>query len=265
MKALEVAIAGIGIWSPEVSGWEAAHAALAADLAPAATVSRPPAELLPPAERRRAPEAVLVAVEVARQACAMARCDAAELPHVFASCYGDLAVNDYLCATLAHAPLELSPARFHHSVHNAAAGYWAIATGCRRSSSAISAGAATFGAGLLETALLSVDEDAAALMTAYDVAVVGPLGDVNPCHSVFGMALVLAPSSACAVTRLRLTPMAAAQSDAELAPEPALLHACHRDNPAAQGLRFLQALVRREAVLNLAAGPRLSLRVEFVS
>jgi len=265
MSTLEVAIEGIGVWSPEVSGWEAARAALGADTVPPVTGSRPAAESLPPAERRRAPEAVRVAVEVARQACAMAGRDARELPHVFASCYGDLLVNDYLCATLARAPHELSPARFHHSVHNAAAGYWTIATGCMRSSSAISAGTATFGAGLLETAVLCAGENAAALLAAYDVAVAGPLVDVNPCRSVFGVALVLAPSSARAFARLRLVPCAPVRSGAKLAPEPALLHACHRDNPAAQGLRLLQALVRREAVLNLAAGPQLNLRVEIMS
>ena len=263
MNEVDLAIEGIGVWSPEVVGWEAAREALVADAIPAASAGRPAAELLPPAERRRAPEAVLLAVEVARQACAMAGRDARELPHVFASCYGDLAVNDYLCSTLAHAPHELSPARFHHSVHNAAAGYWTIATGCMHGSSAISAGAATFAAGLLETAVLAATEESPALLSAYDVAAVGPLRDIVPCRSAFGLALVLAPAGRHGMARLRLTPMA--KDGAELAWESALLHACHRDNPAAQGLRLLRALARNEATVTFAAGPRLNLRVEIMS
>src|SRR5207249_3493148 len=105
------------------------------------------------------------------------------LPHVFASAYGDLAVNDYLCATLARAPLEVSPTRFHNSVHNAPAGYWAIATGCTRASTAISAGDASFGAGLLEAALLACSESGPTLLAACDVAAVGPLRDVIACRS----------------------------------------------------------------------------------
>ena len=62
--------------------------------------------------------------------------DPATLPSVFTSAHGDLAVNDYMCATLATQPTAISPTRFHNSVHNAAAGYWTIATGCHAASSA---------------------------------------------------------------------------------------------------------------------------------
>ncbi len=72
---------------------------------------RPATSLLAPNERRRAPESVLLALDVAQQACAMAQRDPRALPNVFASAYGDLAINDYLCATLARAPLELSPTK----------------------------------------------------------------------------------------------------------------------------------------------------------
>ena len=77
--------------------------------------------------------------EVAAQACAMAARDAAALPCVFASTHGDLAITDYMCATLAGAPRELSPTKFHNSVHNAPAGYWTIATHCHAASNAVCA------------------------------------------------------------------------------------------------------------------------------
>jgi hypothetical protein len=260
---LELGIEGIGVWSPEVPDWETARVMLLGNVEIGTNFgARPAPTLLPPTERRRAPETVLLAVEVAQQACAMAGREPRELPHVFASAYGDLAVSDYLCATLARAPLEVSPTRFHNSVHNAPAGYWAIATGCMRASTAISAGAASFGAGLLEAVLLAQSEAGPTLLAACDVAAVGPLRDVIACRSPFGVALVLAPLSPRACARLRLRVNRAA---AELAPEPALLQANHRDNPAARSLALLVALARREAAaLQVAAGPSLSLDLEIV-
>ena len=40
---------------------------------------------------------------------------------MFTSTHGDLAITDYMCQTLATAPSEISPTKFHNSVHNAAA------------------------------------------------------------------------------------------------------------------------------------------------
>src|SRR5260221_11778567 len=150
--ALDIGIDGVGVWTPQWPNWPSAHVALRDNVEcrnVEIATARPAPSLLPPTERRRAPEAVLIAIEAAQQACAMAQREPRDLPHVFASAYGDLAINDYLCATLGRAPHEVSPTRFHNSVHNAPAGYWAIATGCMRSSTAVSAGTATFGAALL--------------------------------------------------------------------------------------------------------------------
>ena len=260
---LEVGIDGIGVWSPEFPDWQSAHAVLIENVEIATNAAaRPAPSLLPPTERRRAPDSVLLAVEAAQQACAMAACQPRDLPHVFASAYGDLEINDYLCATLARAPHELSPTRFHNSVHNAPAGYWAIASGCMRSSTAISAGAATFGAALLEAALLADAEAAPVLLAAYDIAASGPLQDVIACRSRFAVALVVSPPSPRAHARLRLRTRT---GTAQLAPEPALLHANHQDNPAARSLPLLIALLRREpATLQVAAGPQLRLKMEIL-
>jgi hypothetical protein len=49
-----------------------------------------------------------------------------------------------------------------------------------------------------------------------------------------------------------------------LAPEPALLHAVHGDNPVARSLPLLVALARGERqTLALQAGPRLYLELEI--
>jgi hypothetical protein len=268
MSALDIGIEGIGVWSVALPGWEASRDAFRADaicaqMDNAATASRPAPSLLAATERRRAPESVLLAIEVAQQACSMAGRDPRELPNVFASAYGDLAINDYLCATLARAAQDVSPTKFHNSVHNAPAGYWSIATGCMESCTAVSAGAASFGAGLLEAALQAQCESRAVLLAAYDIAAVGPLADVVPCRTALGVALVLAPPSPRA--RARLLVHALSTNVDGLAPESGVLHAAYRDNPAARSLPLLMALARREPqTLVLAVGAALNLRMEIL-
>ena len=101
-------------------------------------------------ERRRAPVTVLLALEVASAAVAASGHAAATLASVFTSAHGDLPITDTLCRTLAEQPLALSPTRFHHSVHNAASGSWAMASGSHAASTALAAGGHSFAAGLLE-------------------------------------------------------------------------------------------------------------------
>jgi hypothetical protein len=262
---VQICIEGIGVWAGGLPGWEASRDLLCGKVENAASsASQPAPSLLASAERRRAPESVLLAIEVAQQACVMAGRDPRGLPNVFASAYGDLAINDYLCATLARAALEVSPTKFHNSVHNAPAGYWTIATGCMISSTAISAGTATFGAGLLEAALLACSESCAVLFAAYDIGASGPIADVVPCRASFGVALVLAPPSQIGIAHLRMQTVSGPVG--ELAPETGVLHASYRDNPAARSLPLLTALARREPqTLMLAAGAQLNLRMEILS
>ncbi len=156
-------------------------------------VTRPSASALSLNERRRAPEGILVAIEAASQAVSMSGRSADSLACVFASAYGDQATTDYMCRVLAGVPTELSPTRFHNSVHNASAGYWTIANDCRAPSSAICAGHASFGAGLLEAAVQACADNRAVLLVCSDTAGVGPLGELIGCRLAFGSALVVSP------------------------------------------------------------------------
>ena len=122
--------------------------------------------------------------------------DAARLPTVFASAHGDLGLLDAMCRTLATQPTLVSPTKFHNSVHNAAAGYWTIATGCGAASTAVAAGRCSFAAGLLEAALQCVADDQPVLLVGFDAASTGPLVDVAPSEGLLGVAMVLAPASA---------------------------------------------------------------------
>ena len=254
-KTIELAIEGVGLCAPGLPNFDDAREVLAGTRAYApGDLQRPAPTLLSANERRRAPDSVLLALAVAEQACAMAGRDPKTLPNVFASAYGDLAINDYLCAELARAPLDISPTKFHNSVHNAPAGYWTIATGCMASSSAVSAGQATFGAALLETALIVCREGTPALLAVFDTMAQGPLTDVIISNPPFGLALVLGPDAKAGTARLRLRIDESAVGG--LAPLPASLHSLQATNPAAAGLPLLAALARREpTTLSVAAGP----------
>lgn len=179
--------------------WNIARAVLRGEAQPAPTpAARPAPALLPPNERRRAPDTVAVSLEAAAAACADAGRDPKTLPAVFASTYGDQPITDYMCTTLATDPALVSPTRFHNSVHNAAAGYWSIATGCLGPYTALSAGEFTFAAGLLEALAQSACDSIPVLCVVYDVESRGPLQQVTPSAGMLGAALVVAPAGSAA-------------------------------------------------------------------
>jgi beta-ketoacyl synthase-like protein len=187
-------VEGVAFWAPTLPGWAHARLALRGEAEPLASPAKRPApEILAAAERRRAPDTVALALEVAAAAVRESGCDAAVLPSVFTSTHGDLAVSDYMCTTLANEPTLISPTRFHNSVHNAAAGYWTIATGCHEASTALTAFEASFGAGLLEAAAQCCSDVRPVLLVAFDVAASGALASVTSSAGLLACALVLAP------------------------------------------------------------------------
>jgi hypothetical protein len=193
-------IDGMAFWSPALNGWDAARAAFLGGPGPFSTQDHAPALARPaPAamaanERRRASDSVLVALEVASQAVAASGHDAKNLASVFTSAHGDLPITDVLCKTLVADPLLLSPMRFHHSVHNAASGYWAIASGCTAASTALAGFDKSFANGLLEAASQCASAGTARLLVGFDTEATGPLASVNRSRGLLGVALVLAPA-----------------------------------------------------------------------
>jgi len=114
-------------------------------------------QLLPANERRRTTSFIKLALQVADEA----KLADKQLPAVFASSNGDFHISDNICNTLSGDPKYISPTQFHNSVHNAAAGYWAIAAKSQAASTSISTGNSTFSSGLLEslTQVLFQQED----------------------------------------------------------------------------------------------------------
>jgi hypothetical protein len=196
MSALPpVAIEGVAFWHTRLPGWAVARAVMRGEEeAPATSATRPTPSLLAPTERRRAPDTVALALEVAVRACEAASRSPAQLRSVFASTYGDLGISDYMCATLAATPTLISPTKFHNSVHNAAAGYWSIGTSSHTPYTAISAYRYTFANAVLEAATQVVCDGQPVVCVAFDVQSTGPLGTVAPSSGLLGAALVLAPA-----------------------------------------------------------------------
>lgn len=264
MKPLSAHIEGIGFWTRGLPSWGAAHAyANAHAHASDGTIvvdapSRPSPQLLPANERRRAPDTVAVALEVALAACQDAGRDPATLPSVFASTHGDLGITDYMCATLAADPRALSPTRFHNSVHNAAAGYWTIGTGAMAPASAISAREASFAQGLLDALAQLACGDAAVLLVAYDGQAAGPLARMAPSEGLLGGALVL--SRQAAPGRARLSVQLVARSGDRDARGP--LSTLAAANAMAPMLPLFDLLARGQGRVQLVAGPDHDLLVE---
>ena len=191
-SSLNLRIDGMAAWASGLPDWPALRAFARGEAELVEDMPRRPApELLPANERRRAPDSVLLALQVAQAACADAGADPKTLPSIFASTHGDLAITDYMCATLADSPADLSPTRFHNSVHNAAAGYWTIGCGCHAASTAISAYRATLAQGLIEAALQLAAGAPQLLLVAYDGASTGPLGTMSSSEGLLGLGLVL--------------------------------------------------------------------------
>jgi hypothetical protein len=256
-------IEGPAFWSPTLPGWETARAVFRGEASPVdPPAKRPSPQLLAPAERRRAPDTVALALEVAGAAIAASGRNAADLPCVFASAHGDLGINDYMCSTLATDPTLLSPIKFHNSVHNAAVGYWTIGTGCMAASNSVSAYESSFAAALLETAAQCASEERAVLLTGYDMPAVGALASVTRSSGLLAVALVVSPVR---------TERTVASFDWSLAsgtpPAPAARSDAARalnGNAMSDALPLFEALARGEAAaVNLPLSGKLSLQLRL--
>jgi hypothetical protein len=239
-------VEGIGLLAPGLPGWHAARAVLAgrARYEPG-EMPRPSAELLPSAERRRCGDLVKLALHVGAEALAAGGARADDLATVFTCATGNGEVLHQICETLAGSSRDVSPTRFHNSVHNAAAGYWSIATGARAPSTSLCAHQGSFAAGLVEAAVQARAERRPVLLVAYDLPPPPPLAAVVPCTVPCGLALLLAPEAGAA--SLGAVELDLRHTGAETAfPDPAL-ERLRSGNAAGRGLPILAAFAAGHA------------------
>ena len=236
----------VGIAAPGLQGWAQARPVLAGAQPWLAAPETPYApQLLPPNERRRAPQGVRQAFRAAEDAQSASSLDFSQLAAVFASSDSDLTVMDRINRALAEPVRAVSPTDFHNSVHNAASGYWSIAVGCRQPSTAVGGHDGSFAMGLVEAAALVHGDGLDVLLVAFDVPPPPLLAACRPLACAGSIALVLgAAPGAGALARLHLSLADAAESafpDADL-------EALRKGNPALRGLPLLQAIAHGRAV-----------------
>jgi len=261
MPPLTADVRGVGLLGPGLDDW-ASGAALLAGLAPytsRATVLPTPTAL-PAAERRRTGGVVRLALALGFEAVSRSGMNAAELPTVFSSSGGDGYNCHEICQTLASEDRQISPTRFHNSVHNAASGYWSIAAGATPAANVLCAFDASFGAGLLEALTQVAVEQTPVLLVAYDAGYPEPLRAVRPIPDAFGVAMVLAPRG-----RERAPRITVALTDAPAQPmTEAPFEALRVAIPAARSLPLLEKLARQESgrvVLDYLEAQRIAVEV----
>lgn len=191
----KVDLAGVGIWSESFSNWEQFRAVAGGETVEASEKLQP--ELIPARERRRAPNFVKMAVEVMDQACQMAGVERSSVAIVFASGMGDMQITDYMCRTLATMPRTISPTKFHNSVHNAATGYWSIATASNAPANAVSGYDHSSTIAILEGATQAIDENVPVLVTVQEGAAPQPFKSVYDSDHSLAVSLLLAPTGLC--------------------------------------------------------------------
>jgi hypothetical protein len=244
---MRIYVEGIGLRGPGLDGWQASRMMLAGE-GPyvAAPTNLNTGDMLPPAERRRAGVPIKLAMAVGQEAFHHAQRDASTAATVFASSGGDNENVHAICDILVTAPREVSPTRFHNSVHNAPAGYWGIAAQSREPSTSLCGYDTSFGIGLLDAAAQVAADHVAVALLAYDHPYPEPLHSTRPIEASYGVALVLAPQrTAHSFATLDVSLVLGARTPSTMS-EPQL-ETLRGNNPAARSLPLLAALARGAA------------------
>lgn len=262
---MQVFVHGLGAFGPGFENWQDLQNLLAGHGGNDDALKAPKPAVIPANERRRAPLAVRIAVETASQAIAMSDIPATEAACVFASGLGDTDLTDYMCKVLAGPDKQLSPTKFHNSVHNAAAGYWTIATHCRQPANSIAGLGYSVSIALLEGMVQCITEQRPVLLAFYDTATSQVLSRLFSNEQAFGFAMLISPSDDTGLaTRLDAKTVTLAQPKWPTLNTAQLEH-LYAANPAAKSLCLAKALTAAPASklsLPLSQGSALEIDVK---
>ncbi|MFV2055921.1 MAG: beta-ketoacyl synthase chain length factor [Thiohalomonadales bacterium] len=242
---IKVYIDAVGMVAPGLESWAKGRQVLAGEQPYLAQpLERYKPRLLPPNERRRATEVVRLAFRACEDAIDNCTLDASTLAGIFASSSGDYIILDQICRALRQPEIAVSPTQFHNSVHNAAAGYWSIATGSHAPSTSLAGFDGSFSAGLLEAATQVSVEKIPALLAVYDYPPPPPLFAKRPIQDPFAVCLVLtAEPIETSLACLTLYPDTEQHDESQM--QQHALDRMRLGNPAARSLPLLEALARR--------------------
>ncbi len=244
---MQVFVEGVGLRGSGLNGWPASRPILAgAEPYVQDEPVLPPLDLLPPAERRRTGLPVKLALHAGLEAVRHSGRPAETLASVFTSSGADGHVIHQICESLAGEDREVSPTRFHNSVHNAPAGYWSIALRSRAASTSLCCFDCSFVAGLLEACAYCIAETEPALLVSYDISYPEPLYALRPITGSVGAALLLAPraNSTC-FARLDVQTEPGTRVPTRM--QDSALEALRSGNPTGRALPVLGALAQPSA------------------
>ena len=237
---IDFQILGIGAWGEMFRSWQDLSAVLRGESVECEPSKGPKPEIIPANERRRAPLTVRLAVESSTQAARNAQLDPSKLASIFVSGLGDTQLSDYMCKTLADNS-ALSPTKFHNSVHNAAAGYWTISTGCHQASSSMAGFGESVSLALMEALAQSQSEQKPILITFHDAPCSEIFKNVLKNDTAFTASLIIDTGTSIASKPTFTATIIEQTSDwPEL--DCAAVRNCYRVNPAAKILALLDLL-----------------------
>ena len=239
----------LGVSGPGLHGWDETKKILRGEQPyVAAEYEKPTTSILPKNEHRRTTSLIKLALSVAQDAVSHSDYAASALAAVFASADGDLEITHKICLALNMPDKPVSPTYFHNSVHNAAAGYWAIATHSSAPSTSICAYDNTFAAGLLEAVCQVRIGQQPVLLVVYDYNPPFPLSACRTYRDPFAVSFLLtADAHKQNLCEVQIDLLQGNQPAAEQDELPLPL-----ENPDACALKLLQPLaMRKDATVTL--------------
>ena len=261
---MKLLVESAAILAPGLTGWADGRAVLAGEKNYEASPLAPPvADLLPAVERRRTGSMVKLALAVGHQALSSAGRPVDSVATVFVSSGGDGDVINDICITLAGSDRQVSPTRFHNSVHNAPSGYWGIATHSHHSSTSLCGFDWSFAIGLMEAAAQVQVDRQEVLLVAYDAPYPEPIGGVRRVVEPFGAALLFTRDCTDrTMAELEVNMDARPQEISQM--NDVALERLRTGNPCARALPLLAALAgaqRQQVTLERNAGQTISVSV----
>lgn len=246
-QELQCKVVSVGAWGSYFDNWDGLKQLLQGGALPEIKNKGPKPQVIPANERRRAPLPVRLAVESSWQAAESANISPDELTCVFVSGLGDTDLTDYMCKTLASEHKELSPTKFHNSVHNAPAGYWTISTKTMSAANSVAGFEQSVSLTLLEAMVQCESEDVPLMVTFYDAPVSTVLKPLLKNEEAFAFSLIIYPMS----YDIEGLAISAQVENAGLTPWPSLqsshsyIDALYQDNPSAKVLCLAELICQQ--------------------
>ena len=242
---MKMVVHGVGVLGPGIKNWESCLRLFKDQQSyDNAGTPDPMPSILPANERRRSSDVVRWSLQVAQEAVQHCQLDPKTMATVFASSGGEVGILHKICQSLDSSTPMVSPTLFHQSVHNAAAGYWSIASGSQRSSTSLACYDSSFVGGLLEAAtLLSANQEDIVLLVTYDTPAPFPLYETRPLIAPFAVAFVVSQRSLPdSVSMLDITLLTEPTERSPTTMVHPALERLRSGNPAARSLPLLQSM-----------------------